>query len=58
MSSAHIATPLIKLRSDGEYKRLAMEIVRNESWNSVASKQGKAAIKALGRMIRQALSDE
>lgn len=58
VSSAPIATPLIKLRSDGEYKRLAMEIVRNEGWNSVASKRGKAARKALGRMIREALSDE
>lgn len=58
MSSASIATPLIKLRSDGEYGRLAMEIVHNENWNSLTSKQGKAAKRALGRMIRQALSDE
>ena len=58
VSSAPIATPLIKFRSDCEYKRLAMEIVHNENWNSVTSKRGKAAKWALGRMIRQAVSGE
>ncbi|WP_221123656.1 hypothetical protein [Rhizobium sp. NLR15a] len=46
----------LQLRSDGEYRRLALEIIQSQAWKRMSSKAGRKRKRAIGRLMHRALS--
>ncbi|QPB24441.1 hypothetical protein [Rhizobium sp. 007] len=46
----------LKLRSDGDYRRLALQILKSQAWKTMPSNNGRKKNRAIGRLMNRALS--
>ncbi|XKM38076.1 hypothetical protein A4U53_003190 (plasmid) [Rhizobium ruizarguesonis] len=46
----------LKMRTDGDYRRLALEILKSQAWKDMPSNTGRKKNRAIGRLMSRALS--
>lgn len=46
----------LKLRDDGDYRRLAAQIVNSQAWKTLPANSGSKRKRAIGRLMNRALS--
>ncbi|MFW8589156.1 hypothetical protein ACOJBM_43220 [Rhizobium beringeri] len=56
-----VATPQdesaeLKLRTDDDYRRLALDLLKSQAWKEMPSNTGRKKNRAIGRLMSRALS--
>lgn len=46
----------LKLRSDGDYRRLALQILNSQAWKTMPANSGRKKNRVIGRLMNRALS--
>ncbi|MBB2754522.1 UNVERIFIED_ORG: hypothetical protein GGI57_005257 [Rhizobium aethiopicum] len=46
----------LKLRSDGDYRRLALQILNSQAWKTLPASSGRKKNRVIGRLMNRALS--
>lgn len=56
VAAAQDESAWLKLRTDSDYRCLALQLLNSQAWKSMPSNSGKKKQRAIGRLMNRALS--